>query len=110
MMLLERFVPLKGFHPYFQRTMSESRGDEEAQFIDDDVSSPWRNFLESTLNELSRTQSLRDFMLPLRDYVQNVTESLSFMLTCLVGLQVLLVLIILGDFLLNLRSVFVVTS
>lgn len=68
----------------------------------------WRDFIDSTLNDLAQTRAIRDFWTPVRDYLRETVDRLSFLLTCLLGLQVFLVVVILADFLLNLRSVFVV--
>ncbi len=67
----------------------------------------WTVFIERAVEDLARTRVLKESWFPLRDYIQSVIERLSFLLTCLVGLQVFLTIVILGDFLLNLRSVFV---
>ena len=77
---------------------------------DERKSFDWGDLIDTTLQDLASTKTVRDYWTPMKDYIQTTIDKLSFLLTCLLGLQVLLVFIIMGDFLLNLRSIFVVTD
>lgn len=64
----------------------------------------WHAIVDDTLKELAQMATLREMFQPVKRYVDETVERISLWMWVLVGLQILLVLLMLGDFLINLRS------
>lgn len=66
--------------------------------------------VDHTLKEMAQIDSVRSILQPARQYVQDVVDRLTWLVGLFVGLQVLLVLLVMGDFLLTLRSTVLVAA
>ena len=71
--------------------------------MDTEHEEKWQ-FVDQTLREIAQVSAVRSLFQPVRDYAREIIDRMSWMLGLLVGLQVVIVLLTLGDFILNLRS------
>lgn len=70
----------------------------------------WQSVLDETLRDIAQVSAVRSLFQPLRDYAEDVIDKLSWTLGLLVGLQALLVLLMLAEFVLTLRSTILVQT